>query len=118
MAHDAAEPATLASVMDDLTAQGFTEHFTALDGRLRAVASGKTFSADQITIAEFHRFEGISDPDDMSILYAIETRSGVRGTLADAFGVYADPQVGAFMRDVALRRTPRRRDSQSRPAAA
>ena len=54
-----------------------------------------------------HRFEGVSDPDDMSILYAIETRSGVRGTLADAFGAYADPRVGAFLRDVAVRRSRR-----------
>jgi hypothetical protein len=38
----------------------------------------------------------------MAILYAIETRSGVRGTLADAFVVYADPLVGAFMREVVL----------------
>jgi hypothetical protein len=36
----------------------------------------------------------------MSIVYAIETRNGVRGTLADAFGVYADPRVGAFIRTV------------------
>jgi hypothetical protein len=39
----------------------------------------------------------------MSILYALETRSGVRGTMADAFGVYADPLVGAFMDAVPIR---------------
>jgi hypothetical protein len=38
----------------------------------------------------------------MSILYAIETCDGVRGTLADAHGVYADPLATAFMDDVAL----------------
>ena len=42
-------------------------------------------------IREFHRVEGVSDPDDMAIVYAIESKSGVRGTFADAFGVYADP---------------------------
>jgi hypothetical protein len=40
----------------------------------------------------------------MSILYALETRSGIRGTLADAFGAYADPSVAAFMEDVAAPR--------------
>ncbi len=98
------ETATLTSVMDDLVRRGFEEHFTLTNGRLRAVSSGKTFTADQVVIAEYHRFEGVSDPDDMAILYGIETRSGVRGTLADAFGVYADPLVGAFMADVPLRR--------------
>ena len=63
-------------------------------------------------IAEYHRFEGVSDPGDMSIVYAIETRSGIRGTLVDAFGVYADPRVGAFVKEVALRRT--RQDIPSR----
>jgi hypothetical protein len=36
----------------------------------------------------------------MSILCAIETDSGLRGTLVDAFGVYSDPIVGAFLHDV------------------
>ncbi len=62
------EVSTLAGVMDDLASRGFTEHFTATDGRLRAVGSGNTFPADQVLISEYHRFEGISDPDDMSIV--------------------------------------------------
>jgi hypothetical protein len=37
------------------------------------------------------------------ILYAIESPSGVRGTLADAFGVYADPATGTALRDVPIR---------------
>lgn len=97
------EARTLSDVMDELTGRGFREHFTVVDGRLRAVQSGKVFPADQVTIAEYHRFEGVSDPDDMAILYGLETRSGLRGTLTDAFGVYADPVVGAFMKDVPVR---------------
>ncbi|PYN92148.1 MAG: hypothetical protein DMD91_32775 [Candidatus Rokuibacteriota bacterium] len=71
-----------------------------MNGRLRAVDADKTFAADQVVIAEHHRFEGVSDPDDMAILYGIETRSGIRGTLTDAFGVYSDPMVGAFIEGV------------------
>jgi hypothetical protein len=100
---EATEPETLSGVMDDLARRGFTEHFTPANGRLRGVESARTFVPDDVTIAEYHRFEGVSDPDDMAILYAIETTSGVRGTLADAFGVYSDPRVGAFLDDVAHR---------------
>lgn len=96
------EVATLAEVMDDLARRGFTDHFTPAGGGLRAVQSGTTFTPSQVTIAEYHRFEGVSDPDDMAILYALETRDGIRGTLTDAFGVYADPRVGAFLKDVPL----------------
>lgn len=98
------EVATLAGVLEEMIGRGFTAQFTLADGRLRVVGSEKAFRADQVVILEQHRFEGVSDPDDMAILYGIETRSGVRGTLADAFGVYADPSVGAFMDGVVLRR--------------
>ena len=50
-----------------------------------------------LSALEQYRFEGGSDPDDTSTVYAIEARNGVRGTLTDAFGVYADPRVGAFI---------------------
>ena len=83
------EPRTLAGVLDG--------------SRLRAVNGGGTFTPSQVSIPECHRFEGVSDPDDMSILCAIETRSGVRGTLVDAFGVYSDPLVGAFLHDVVVK---------------
>jgi hypothetical protein len=95
------EPRTLARVLEDLQARGFAEHFRVLDAtRLRAIGAGSTFAPSQVSIPEYHRFEGVSDPDDMSILCAIETRSGVRGTLVDAFGVYSDPAVGAFLHEV------------------
>jgi hypothetical protein len=94
---------TLAGTMAELAGRGFTEHFFLANGKLRAADSGKVFPAEDVMISEYHRFEGASDPDDMAILYAILTRCGLRGTLADAFGVYADPAVGAFMRKVVVR---------------
>jgi hypothetical protein len=106
------EPATLAGKMDELARRGFAEQFTVVGGRLRVVGSGAEFAASQVVVAAFYRFEGVSDPDDMAILYALETRTGVRGTIADAFGVYSDPFVGAFMEAVALCR------SLDRPGAA
>jgi hypothetical protein len=45
----------------------------------------------------------MSDPDDMAIVYAIEGKGGIRGTLADAFGVYSDPATGAVLKDVPIR---------------
>ena len=33
----------------------------------------------------------------MSVVYAIETSDGIRGTLTDAFGVYSDPDVSNFI---------------------
>ena len=36
----------------------------------------------------------------MSILYAIETVDGQKGTLIDAYGNYSDDATGEFMQDV------------------
>jgi len=94
---------TLASAVDDLAHSGFREHFQMRAGKLLALDSGKTFTAADLVIRDYHRFEGVSDPDDMAIVYAIESRSGVRGTLVDAFGVYADPALGEFLKGVPIR---------------
>lgn len=73
--------------------------------RLRAFDSGKTFGAHELIIREFERFEGVSDPDDMAIVYGIESTDGTRGALVDAFGAYSSPSVSAFLNDVPIRRT-------------
>jgi len=38
----------------------------------------------------------------MSILYAIETTDGNKGTLVDAYGLYADDDTGEFMKEVEI----------------
>jgi hypothetical protein len=101
-----AEAGSLAGAMDELVKRGFTEHFTLSGEALRGANSGRTFRPGELVILDYRRFEGISDPDDMSIVYAIAAEGGIRGTLVDAFGVYADPRVGAFLEEVAIRPPP------------
>ncbi|HET8576122.1 MAG TPA: hypothetical protein VFO18_03410, partial [Methylomirabilota bacterium] len=76
----------------------------AEDG-IRALDSGKTFEPGELMVREYYRFEGISDPDDLAIVYALESRSGVRGTLVDAFGVYSDPAAAALLAAIPTRLT-------------
>jgi hypothetical protein len=94
---------TMTEAIQDLKRRGFTSNFEFLNNAFRAMDSGKTFKADDLTIVEHHRFEGASDPDDMSVVYAIEAADGTRGILVDAFGVYANPDLGAFLKNVKMR---------------
>ncbi len=94
---------TLAGALDELARRGFTARFQVFDGGLRAAGGEETMRPKDLVVREYYRFEGISDPDDMAILYAIESTSGVRGTLADAFGVYSDPVTSAVMQDIPIR---------------
>jgi hypothetical protein len=93
---------TLRRVIDELSRRGYTEHFRAVDGGLQALGTGQRFAPKDLKIRGYYRFEGVSDPDDMAIAYAIETTSGVRGVLIDAFGVYADPTTAAALRNVPM----------------
>jgi hypothetical protein len=85
-----------------LQERGFTANFEFIDGFFRDLSSGRTFRADELTIVEHHRFEGSSDPDDLSICYALEARDGTRGVLVDAYGVYANPEVSEFLTRVPI----------------
>jgi hypothetical protein len=91
---------TLSDAMASLVRRGFTEHFGVRGDQLRGFESGKTFGSQDVIIREYDRFEGVSDPGDMAILYAIESSSGIHGTLVDAFGVYSNPSISAFLHHV------------------
>jgi len=98
---------TLSGAMEELARQGYTQHFRVLGNTLQALGSGQVFRAPEVVIRQYHRFEGVSDPDDMSIVYAIESVNGARGTLVDAFGVYSSPVVGAFLDKVQFNGRPK-----------
>lgn len=99
---DKEEERSLVNVEKKLTKDGFTQDFNVVDGRLQTIGSdsNKSYSPDEITIVDFYRFEGESDPDDMSILYAIEANDGVKGTISSAYGVYADSDTLEFLTKV------------------
>ena len=94
---------TMTEAVEGLKQRGFTANFEFLNSTFRAVDGGKIFAPDELTIVEHHRFEGASDPDDLSVLYAIDANDGTRGTIADAFGPYANPDLGAFLTTVTMR---------------
>ncbi|MCB2380529.1 hypothetical protein LGH70_23245 [Hymenobacter sp. BT635] len=99
---DKEEERSLINVEKKLDADGFTEDFTVKDGRLCSFRSDikKSYGPEEVTIVDFYRFEGESDPDDMSILYAIECNDGVRGTISSAYGTYADSDSLEFLTKV------------------
>ena len=83
--------------LDKAVEKGYDVSFKATENGLKCMGSGRVYSPEEVTVPNFFRFEGISDPGDMSILYEIETNDGCKGTLIDAYGVYSDSRVGKFM---------------------
>jgi len=93
---------TLSETLDELARLGFTANLSVIGNRLRVVETGKTFRPEEVLIRQYRRFEGMSDPDDMAIVYAIETEGGIRGTLVDGYGVNSDPAVSSFLESVPI----------------
>jgi hypothetical protein len=98
---DKEEERSLIMVEQKLVKDGFTEDFRVADGRLRPFSSETiSYGPEDVTIVDFYRFEGESDPDDMSILYALECSDGTRGTISSAYGPTGDSDSLEFLKQV------------------
>ncbi len=90
---------SMASIVNKMVLEGYDDDFKiSEDGEyLCSLKTEKQYKPDQINIVNFFRFEGQSDPNDMSIMYVIETTDGLKGTLVDAYGPYSDRKLGEYM---------------------
>ena len=94
---------TLSEAMNTLKEKGFTYEFDFKNNTLFShYLEERKFNSNELKIVQIHRFEGISNPDDSSILYAIESQDGFKGLLVDAYGVYADADKTEFMKNVEI----------------
>jgi hypothetical protein len=99
--HDATQKMrTLSECTTEALERGYTENFK-VDTKGLTTAAGKDFyRPEQVSITNFYRFEGYSDPQDNSILYFIVTSDGKKGTLIDVYGAEADVKISNFIREV------------------
>ncbi len=95
-------------VLDLLRSRGFTANFVPEADGLRCQETAELFAPEDCTIVDTVRFEGLTDVSDESIVYAIETRTGCRGVLVDAFGPYASPELASYIDRIPVRRTSTR----------
>lgn len=80
--------------------KGYTYQFKVENGRLYSISDNKVYSPEDVRVVEKFRFEGQSNPDDMSILYVLECRDGIKGTLVNAYGLYATEEIDQFVSEV------------------
>lgn len=74
--------------------------------------------ADDFEIDEFYRFEGASNPSDMSILYAISSaKYNLKGALVNAYGTYADDSDSAVQAKLHHYQVSKNLHASDRPSA-
>jgi hypothetical protein len=77
--------ATLSQAVEDLKKQGYTHELTLTEEGL--FNNALPLNPLLFTIDSFHRFEGPSDPADMSIVYAVSSETlGLKGLLVGDYG--------------------------------
>jgi hypothetical protein len=91
---------SLASCLNKMVLDGYTNDFKVTDKGLVCLQTEKKYKPSEVQIVNFFRFEGNSDPDDNAILYVIETSDGTKGTIVDGYGVYTDAKLDEFMKRV------------------
>ncbi len=79
---------TMVEALNDLKERGFVHDFNTETDRIYCSRLKMYYTPKEFNVVEFYRFEGMSNPDDNSIVYAIETSNQDKGVLVDAYGAY------------------------------
>jgi len=93
---------TLVEVLQKLRKQGYLCDFLLNRGKIYCKDTNENFSPDELLVDKVYRFEGESNPDDMSVLYAMKSLNGTKGVIIDAYGTYEDTGIGEFMKKVKM----------------
>lgn len=89
---------TLVQAINALRLQGYVTDFNLAENCLKYENEKHSIFHDEFEIDKFFRFEGSSNPDDCSILYAISSaKYGVRGILVNAYSIYSDSYTDEIM---------------------
>ncbi|MGD9998245.1 MAG: hypothetical protein AB7N61_24585 [Acidimicrobiia bacterium] len=87
-------PSTVTEALNALREAGYTVDYQLVDGVLRADGGNAPCRIDRAVVERFYRFEGPSDPGDQMIVYGLrDPNTGLRGSLAAAYGLAADPDL-------------------------
>lgn len=95
---------SVAHATEALRKRGFKDEFK-LQGkmRMRNLNNKKAYAAKDMYIIEYHRFEGMSNPSDMSIVFAVETNDGRKGIIISSYGMYANMELVEFLDKVKVK---------------
>lgn len=84
--------ATVTEAIDKLRQKGYTVDFNIVGEHLVCDCNNVNteLDADDFEIVDVYRYEGNSDPGDEAAVYAIESKTGLKGVLVTGYGASAD----------------------------
>ena len=91
---------TVSEAVKELKARGFTTDFNLESNCI--TCDDIRLHPEDFEIVENYRFEGASDPADSAIVYAIESKNGMKGVLVNGYGIYDDPMSSDMAKKLAI----------------
>ncbi len=89
---------TLSETINGLINVGYIHDFNIEEECLVCHETKMTLSPDEFQIDKVYRFEGESNPDDQSILYAISApKFALKGTLVNGYGISSDEKTSKLI---------------------
>jgi hypothetical protein len=82
----AGEMETMTEATKRLGEEGYGAQFLIRDDKVECRSCDCSVGPDELTVDETVRFEGMSDPGDESVLFAITADCGHKGTLIATYG--------------------------------
>jgi len=108
----------LVEATNDLMQRGYTANLSLEGDTVDDKSKDIHMTADDFEIDEFYRFEGASNPSDMSIVYAVTSRKyGLKGILVNAYGTYANNSTSAIEAKLHHHQVSHNLHSEDRPTA-
>lgn len=82
---------TLSEIINKLKKEGYTEDFNLEENCLACHGNIVQVFPDEFAVDRHFRFEGLSDPADEAVVYAISSiKYNLKGTLVNGYGMYSD----------------------------
>ena len=95
---------TLSQALNKLKLEeGYEHDFNLLDEQIEIKSKNETFGVEEFDVDKVFRFEGMSNPDDNAILYAITTTTGRKGVLVDGYGISSGQVSDEMMKKLDLK---------------
>ncbi|PQV47418.1 hypothetical protein CLV33_107206 [Jejuia pallidilutea] len=82
--------------------KGYVSHFRIESNKLVSNNNNYEYKPMDVHVVAEHRYEGMSNPSDMSILYVLETNKGEKGTFLLAYGPNADADAAEFFKNIPI----------------
>ncbi len=81
---------TLSQAYKNLLDKGFVNHFEIISNGCVEADNGNIYDVEDLIIMESHKFHGLNNPIELTVVYAVRTKDGDQGIIIDAYGVGAN----------------------------